>query len=95
MRGFAAQDAANGNQGVIAAGGSEFFRSQRQFKRAGDMNYVDVFTCCAGALEGIDSRSQQALGNKAVETAHDDAKAQAGRGEFTIDRAGLEFCGHR
>src|ERR1700687_2294953 len=92
---FAAQNAANGDERIVTAGGGQFFRCERQLKRARDTHYVHISACSAGALEGIDGCSQQTLGNKVVEAAHNNPKAQTGRGQFTADRTGLEFVGHR
>src|SRR6266481_5890346 len=52
--GFAAQDAADGDEGIISTGGGKFFRGQRKFESAGNMHDVNVFTFGAGAIESID-----------------------------------------
>src|SRR5712675_2406259 len=40
VRGFAAQDAANGDEGIISTGGSKFFRCEGKFESAGNMDDV-------------------------------------------------------
>src|SRR5712672_1106029 len=42
MRGFAAQDAANGDERIITAGGGEFFRCEGQFESPGNVDDVNV-----------------------------------------------------
>src|SRR5882762_5338005 len=67
MSGFAAQDAADGDEGIISTGGSKFFRCEGQFEGTGDMNNVDVFAFGTCAIESIDRGGQHAIGNEAIE----------------------------
>ena len=95
MRRFAAQDAADRDQRVIVTCAGEFFRGQRQLKRARDTHYVHVFAGGSCALQSVNRSSEQAVSNKTVEAAHNNSKAQTRSGEFAIDRPGLEFFRHR
>src|SRR6267378_2724980 len=52
--GFTAQDAADGDEGIISTGGSKFFRYERKFEGAGDMDNIDVFAFGTCAIESID-----------------------------------------
>src|SRR5882762_3168383 len=54
MSGFAAQDAANGDEGIVSTGGGKFFRCEGQFESAGDMDDVDAFAFGTCAIESID-----------------------------------------
>src|SRR5882762_5700382 len=51
MSGFAAQDAANGDERIVTAGGGEFFRCERKFEGAGDVDNIDVFAFGTCAIE--------------------------------------------
>src|SRR6266481_336212 len=57
MRGFASQNAANGDERIVTAGSSEFFRGEGQLESARDVNHINVFIRCTGALEGIEGCS--------------------------------------
>src|SRR5882762_338350 len=83
--GFAAQDAADGDEGIISTGGSKFFRGQRKFESAGNVDDIDVFVFRASATESVDGSRQQTIGNEAVEAAHHDAEAQTDGSQFAIN----------
>src|SRR5882762_6649195 len=85
MSGFAAQDAADGDEGVVSTGGSKFFRGQRKFESAGNVDDIDVFVFRASAAESVDGSRQQTIGNEAVEAAHHDAEAQTDGSQFAIN----------
>src|SRR5712671_3654390 len=51
MSGFAAQDAADGDEGIVSTGGGEFFRCEGQFESAGDVDNVNVFAFGTCAIE--------------------------------------------
>src|SRR6267378_861061 len=87
MSGFAPQDAADGDEGIISTGGGKFFRGQRKFESAGNVDYNDVFVLRARAAESVDGSRQQAIGNEAIEAAHHDAEAQTGCGQFAVERS--------
>src|SRR5712675_2272095 len=72
--GFAAQDAADGDEGVVSTGGSKFFRGQRKFESAGNVDDIDVFVFRASAAESVHGSRQQTIGNEAIEAAHHDAE---------------------
>src|SRR5712675_1031716 len=54
MSGFTAQDAADGDEGIVSTGGGEFFRCEGQFESAGDVDNVNVFAFGTCAIESID-----------------------------------------
>src|SRR5690349_23244237 len=94
MRGFSPQDASNRNQRVVFPRGRQLFCRQRQFERTRNMHHVHVFALRAATLQRIRGRSEQALGDKAVEAAHDDPKAQTGSAQAPVDLAGLDLLWH-
>src|SRR5208337_4060119 len=76
MRGFAADNAPDGNQRIVFSGRREFFGRQWQFKRTRHMRHINVLAARARALQGIYRALQQPLGNEAVEPADNDPEAQ-------------------
>src|SRR5262249_40991816 len=77
MRGFAAQDATDSDKRIIAAGCRKLLAGQRQFERARNMDHVHILIFCTAAFQGVERALQEALGDEAVEAAHDDAEAEA------------------
>src|SRR5712664_1809933 len=57
MRGFASENAANGDERIVAAGSGEFFCCEGKFEGAGYMDDVDVFALSICATQSINGRS--------------------------------------
>ena len=76
MRGFAAQDASDGDDRIVTAGLRQFLRGQRQFERTRHVYDVHIFIRCATALQRVQCTLQEALGDEAVEAADHHAEAQ-------------------
>src|SRR5229473_287045 len=95
VRRFAAQNASDGDQRIILPRRRQFFRCQGQFKRARHVYDIHIFAARAGPFQGIHRRSKKALGNKTIEAAHHNAKAEARRAECAINLPGLQFFCHR
>src|SRR5260370_11040228 len=57
MRGFSAQNAANCDERIVAAGSGEFFCCEGKFEGAGYMDDVDVFARSTRATQSINGRS--------------------------------------
>src|SRR5215475_12182630 len=91
VRGFAAQYAADCDQRVVAAGKRQFFRGQRQLKRAGNVDDVHIARLRSGPRERVHRRRKQAFGDEAVEATDRDRETQTVRREFTADFSGLEL----
>src|SRR6266481_6316955 len=56
-------------------------------RQTGFKTFVAAFEACA--IESIDRRGQQAIGNEAIEAAHDDAEAQTDGSQFAINGSRL------
>src|SRR5256885_183196 len=87
----AAEDAADGDESIVLAGGGKFFGGQRQLKRTGHMHDVNAAAGGAGAFERIESGSEEPIGDEAIEAAHDDGKPKTRGGQCAADGAVLEL----
>src|SRR5712664_2737989 len=60
---FTAQDAADGDEGIITAGGGKFFRCERKFERAGDVDnvYVLALRTCAARASTVAASSRSVM----------------------------------
>src|SRR2546423_7349357 len=94
MRSFAAKNAADSDERVIAARCGKLLGGQRQFERARHVNDVDALVVCACAVQRIQCGGEQAFGDEAIEAADHEAETQSGGGEFAMDSIGLRFIGH-
>jgi len=83
MRGLAADDAADADDGVVLRGGGQFFRGDGDFEGAGNADDLDLTRSCSGGGERIESGSEQAIGDEAIEAADDYAKPET----FGAERA--------
>src|SRR6266481_264019 len=89
MSGFAPQYATDRDQRIVTPRGREFFRSQRQFKRARHVNHVHVLARSAPAFQRIHGALQQSLSDKTVEPAYDNPESQSFAAQSTINFRGL------
>ena len=64
VRGFAANHAADADDGVATARLREFFRGDRNFKRAGNANDFDLFFRGAGAFERVECSGEKTVGDE-------------------------------
>ena len=76
MRGLAAQNAADADDGVVASGFGQLFGGEGNLERSRDTHNIDLPCRGAGALERVERPRQQTLGDEAVEAADDRAEAQ-------------------
>ena len=78
VRSFAAQDAADADDRIDAAGGCEFFCRKRDFERARDAHDFDLFFVGACLFERFKRAGEQAVGDEIIELADDNTDAQSG-----------------
>src|SRR6266850_1762120 len=77
VRGFASNHATDGDECVVLACCCQLLRHNWQFERSRNTHHIHVLARRAGALQSIHGRSQQALGNKAVEPAHNNTETES------------------
>src|SRR5579863_8945708 len=94
MRGLAAQDASDTDDGVAAAGGGEFLRGDGKFERARHAHDFNLLLTGARAFERVERTGEEPIGDEAVELAHNDAKVKAGGIEAASRDRGFEILGH-
>ena len=89
MGGFAAEEAAEGDDGVEFFGFGEGAGGGGNLPCAGDANDLDVGLRGAAAVEGVEGALQEAVGNDGVPAGGDDGEAHVGGAEVAFDRVGL------
>ncbi len=78
VRGIAADDATEGDDGVAVTAAGEFAGEDGHFPSAGDTIDREVVLREAGAAEGIESAFEETVCDQAVEAAHHHGYTQAG-----------------
>ena len=82
---LAAQQAAEGNDGVYSACVGQSARSGWNLPCAGNANHFNVTPLCAAAQQGIKRAVQQPLSDHRIPAGDDNAKLHARSGEITLD----------
>jgi hypothetical protein len=83
MRGVAAQQAAETDDGVVFFSFGQSARGRGNFEGAGDANDFDVVLFCSRANQSVISASQQTVGDELVESGDDDCEAETVRVQFS------------
>src|SRR6476646_1186032 len=86
MRGLAADQAAQRDDGVIFSALSQRARLRRNFKRARHAYNANIFFTAAAAAQPVERALQESLGDERVPAAHYYAKAHAVSAEITFNR---------
>src|SRR5258708_20499277 len=89
VRRFAAEHAADGDQRVVLPRRRQVFRRQRQFECSRHMHHINIFAGRTRPLQRIHRRRKKPLANKAIEPAHDNAKAKTCCAQCAINLPGL------
>lgn len=76
---FAAEDAANADDGVAGGGLREAFCGDGDLERAGHLDNFDLFCGGAGLLERLFRSGEETVGDEVVEATDDDTEAEAAR----------------
>src|SRR2546428_288381 len=94
VRRFAAQNTSDGDQRIVLPRRRQFFRSKRQFERSRNVHDINILVARPGPFQRIHRRCEKPLGNKTVEAAHHNAKAETRRAQAAINLPGLYFFRH-
>src|SRR5712692_2594816 len=84
VRGFAAQNTADGHYRVVIPRLTHFLRGNGNLKRAGHPYDFHLLRMRPSAFERVERSSKQAFGDEAVEAADDDTEAQPGGAQRLI-----------
>src|SRR3989454_8329431 len=95
VRRFAAQNTSDGDQRIVLPRRRQFFRSERQFERSRNVHDINILVARPGPFQRIHRRCEKPLGNKTVEAAHHNAKAETRRTKAAMRLTGLYFFLHR
>ena len=88
MRSLAAQNAADADDGLAAAGFGKFFGGDGNFERAGDPDEFDLAFRSARSFERVESRIEQPVSDELIEAAHYNSETQARGGKLSARRTG-------
>jgi hypothetical protein len=87
--GFAAEEAAEGDDGVEFFGFGEGASGGGNLPGAGDADDFDVLFCGSAAVEGVERTLEEAVGDDGVPACGDDGEAHVGGAEIAFDGSGL------
>jgi hypothetical protein len=86
MRGIAAQQAAEANDGVVFFCLGESARGGRNFECAGNADDLDVILVGSRTNKAVVCATQKSVSNKLVEAGDDDAEFSSRRAEIAFNR---------
>jgi len=92
VRRFAAKHAPDGDQRIVLPVAASFFAASGNSNGSWNVHHVNI-PCGPRLLVSSAStgRRKKPLGNKTIETAHDDAKAKARRAQLAANFPGCNF----